>query len=81
VYCNDADGLFGAFGPVHNPDDWQLFIDSSKISLKAVLLHNGNIYPPVPLAYSFHMKKSHESSILSSIALTMMNISGRYVEI
>jgi len=26
-----------------------------------VLFYNGNIYRPVPLAYSFHMKKSHES--------------------
>jgi hypothetical protein len=60
VYCNDADGLFGALGHVYNPEEWRLFIDSSKVSLKAVLLHNDNIYPSVPLAYS-HMKESHES--------------------
>jgi hypothetical protein len=24
------------------PDQWRLFIDSSKVSLKVVLLHNGN---------------------------------------
>lgn len=55
--------------PVHNPDEWHLFIDSLQISLKAVFLHNGNIYPPVPLAYSFHVKKSHESicSLLNSM--------------
>jgi hypothetical protein len=28
VYCNDADVLFGALGPVHTADEWQLFIDS-----------------------------------------------------
>jgi hypothetical protein len=38
VYCNDADGLFGAFGPVHNPDDWWLFIDSLKITLATFIL-------------------------------------------
>jgi hypothetical protein len=44
VYCNDADGLFGALSHVYNPEKWWLFIDSSKVSLKAVFLHNGNIY-------------------------------------
>ena len=24
---NDADGLFGAVGHVHNPEEWQPFID------------------------------------------------------
>jgi hypothetical protein len=68
VYCNDADSLFGALrhvhnvtmGHVHNPEDLRLFIDSSKVGLKAVLLHSGIIYPPFPLAYSVYMKKSHE---------------------
>jgi hypothetical protein len=32
-----------------------LFIDSSKISLKAVLLHNWNKYPSVPLAHAVNM--------------------------
>jgi len=29
---------------------WRLFIDSPKISLKAVLLFNGNTFPSIPLA-------------------------------
>jgi hypothetical protein len=33
VYCNDADGLFGALGGVHNTEEWRLFIDLSKVSL------------------------------------------------
>ena len=60
VYCSDADGLFGGLGHVHNPDGWKLFSDSSKASLKTVLLHNGHIYPSVPPAYSVHMKHSHD---------------------
>jgi hypothetical protein len=34
------------------------------------VLHNGNIYPSVPLAYSVHMKESHESmhTLLNCIA-------------
>jgi hypothetical protein len=60
VYCNDADGLFGALCHVHKPEEWQLFIDLSKVSLKAVLLHNDSVYPSVPVACSVHMKESYE---------------------
>jgi len=60
VCCNDTDGLFGESGHVHKPEEWQLFIDISKVSLKAVILHNDNVYPTVPLAYSVHMKETHE---------------------
>ena len=43
VYCNDIDGLMVALRITNNPDEWRLVIDSSKTSLKAVLLHNGNV--------------------------------------
>ena len=39
-YCNDIDGLMVAVSITHDPDEWRLFIDSSKASLKAVLLQN-----------------------------------------
>jgi hypothetical protein len=41
--------------------DWteMVCIDSLRLSLKAVLLHNGNKYPPVPTA--FYMKKSYNT--------------------
>jgi len=32
------------FGREYNPDQWRLFTDSSKVSLKLVLLHN--VDPP-----------------------------------
>jgi len=38
-----------------------LFIDSSKVSLKAVLLHNGNIFPSAPLAHAANMKEYYEN--------------------
>ena len=38
-----------------------MFIDSSKRSLKAVLLHNGNVYPFIPIAHSVQMKEDRES--------------------
>jgi hypothetical protein len=41
-----------------------LFIDSSKGSLKAVLLYNENIFPPVPLGHVPHIKESYENAEL-----------------
>ena len=48
-------------GPKYNADQWRLFIDSSKMSLKVVLLHNGNKFPSVPVAHIISMKESYES--------------------
>jgi len=42
----------------HNPLDWRLFTDSSKLSLKAVLLHSGNTLPSIPVGHSVHNKES-----------------------
>ena len=60
-YCKDVEGLFRAVGIDHDSTQWRLFIDSSTKSLKAVLLHNGNIYPSIPLAYSLEMKEDYEN--------------------
>ena len=38
-----------------------VFTESSKISLKAVLLHNGNKFLSVPLAHAANMKASYEN--------------------
>jgi hypothetical protein len=54
-------GLFEAIGIACNPNEWYLFIDSSSRSLKAVLLHNGNKYPSLPLAHLVHFKKDYNS--------------------
>ena len=48
VHCNDIDDLMAALRITHDPDEWRLFIDSSKTGLKAVLLHNGNVYSSWP---------------------------------
>jgi hypothetical protein len=60
-FCSDIDGLMMALGYNHNPQEWRLFIDSSKLSLKAVLLHIGNIYPSIPIGHAVHMKESYEN--------------------
>jgi len=45
----------------HCSDVWRLFIDSSKVSLNAVLLHNGNVLPTIPFAHTFGIQESDDS--------------------
>jgi hypothetical protein len=53
-------------------NEWRLFIDSSKRSLKAVLLHNGNNYSSLPIGHSVHLKESYENLelVLTKIGYT-----------
>ncbi|XP_051506870.1 uncharacterized protein LOC127413629 isoform X1 [Myxocyprinus asiaticus] len=59
--CHNVTSLFEAIGIVCNQNEWRLFIDSSSRSLKAVLHHNGNKYPSLPLAHSVHLKEDYNS--------------------
>jgi len=43
----------------HRPEQWRLFIDASKTSLKAVLLHNGNKLPSIPVAHAPSTKEMY----------------------
>lgn len=61
VFCADVNGLFGMFGIAHVPNEWRLFIDGSTQSLKAVLLHNGNVHPSIPIAYALNFKETYEN--------------------
>jgi len=61
VFCNDVCSVMEVLGHEYNPDHWRLFIVSSKVSLKVVLLHNGNRFPSVPLTHAANMKESSES--------------------
>ena len=61
VYCVDIKGLIEKLGTTYEPSDWRLFIDSSKRSLKALLLHNGKTFASIPLAHSIHMQESYEN--------------------
>ena len=61
VFCNDVCSVTEILGCEYNPDQWSLFIESSKVSLKVVLLHNGNKFPSVPFAHAANMKENYES--------------------
>src|SRR5258705_1856737 len=58
--CNDISGVMAALGRRHEAQDWRLFIDASKTSLKAVLLHNGNVMSSVLVGYASLAKESYE---------------------
>ena len=44
----------------HIASEWHLIIDWNKTSLKGVLLHNGNEFPSIPVAYASHLKECYE---------------------
>ena len=74
-YCHDIRGLFEAIRIPCNTSDWRLFIDSSSKSLKAVLLHNTNKCPSIPLAHSVHIKENYENvkMLLSALRYDQYN--------
>ena len=59
--CHNVAGLLQAMGCVYDPTEWRLFIDSSKASLKCVLLHNGNRYASRSIGHSVHPKETFEN--------------------
>lgn len=69
VYPHNINALFTELRQEHTPADWRLFIDSSQRSLKAVLLHNGNLKPSIPIAHSVHLKETYDNMKLVVLAL------------
>ena len=62
MYCADIAQLLFKLGvPHYEPKHWRLFIDSSKRSLKCVLLLNGNQFASIPLAHSTTLKEKYEA--------------------
>lgn len=48
-------------GEQYASKEWRLFIDASKTSLKAALIHIGNKKPSVPIAYSKILKENYDT--------------------
>ena len=61
VFCCDVCSAMEVLAHECNPEQWLLFIGSSKVSLMVVLLRNGNKFPSVPLAHAANMKERYES--------------------
>ena len=56
-------------GLIYNSAEWRLSLDSSKRGFKAVLLHNTNIYAPIPIAHCTVLNESYDNvkTILNAI--------------
>ena len=61
VYCYNVAGLLQMMACIYDPTEWQIFIDSSKASLKSVLLHNGNRYASIPIGHSVYLKETYKN--------------------
>ena len=60
VFCNNIPGLLAEMGlSKYNLDEWRLFIDNSKCSLKYVLLHKGIKFACVPIGHSVVVKEHY----------------------
>ena len=72
-FCNDIVELFERLEIPYDNTNWRLFLDASKKSIKAVLLHNGNTLPSVPIAYSTTMKESYEN-LKTTLTIIQYNV-------
>ena len=60
VFCHNIPSLLKELGfSIYNPNECRLFIDSSKRSLKCVLLHNDNLFGVVPIGHSVCLHEEH----------------------
>ncbi|GBP59676.1 hypothetical protein EVAR_39833_1 [Eumeta japonica] len=65
VFCKDIPGLMAAMRlKNYASNEWRLFIDSSKRSLKCVLLHNGNKLGSLAIAHSTKAKEEYTAIAL-----------------
>jgi hypothetical protein len=58
LFLNYVCSVMEVLGHEYNPDQWRLFIDLSKVSLKLFLLLNGNRFQSIPLAHAANMKET-----------------------
>ncbi|GBN46777.1 hypothetical protein AVEN_73954-1 [Araneus ventricosus] len=59
MFCCGIDGLLKELRIAHESNEWRLFINALKLSLKAVLLNNGNELPSIPVANAVYMKETY----------------------
>jgi hypothetical protein len=61
VFYLDINGFFKEPKQKQSQSDWQLFIDSSQVSPKAVLLHEGNAKHSIPIAHAVHVNVTYDN--------------------
>ena len=60
IYCHDINGVFKGLIQKQSSTERRGFIDYSQRSLKAVLLHDENSKPSIPIAHSVHLKETYD---------------------
>jgi hypothetical protein len=67
--CKNIEGLMAAINIRYSLEKWQLFIDCSMHSLKAMLLHKANVLTSILVAYAIHKEETYENmeDILSCV--------------
>ena len=60
-FCNNIDGLLAALGIGHDPQEWRLFIDSSKVNHKRVLLYSENDKSSISIVHAAQMKETYKT--------------------
>jgi hypothetical protein len=77
IFCIGVCCFLEDLGHQNDPNEWLLFINSSKVLLKAVLLHNGNKFPSVPPAHLANLQDMKlfrkRSSIKNIIGIFVRN--------
>ena len=76
LHWNNIQELMEELRLEHICDQWRLFIDSAKVSLKAMLLYSRNNFPAVPLVRAVHI---WEPSGFAAKKFAMKNAGGIYV--
>ena len=61
VACTDIDGLMQTLSINRSPLDWRIYIDSSKLSLKAFPVHNGNTLPSIRVGHIVQNGEPYEN--------------------
>ena len=60
VFYRNIPGLLKELGlSIQNPNEWQMFIDSSKRSLTGVFLHNNNLFDAFPIGHSVCLREEY----------------------
>lgn len=62
AFCNNIEGLMNEMNiDRYEPEKWRIFIDSSKTSLKTVLLYENSTIKPVPILYAKNRTETYET--------------------
>lgn len=72
VYSNNIADLIEKLGLKYDAMEWRLFIDSSKRSLKVVLLNKGNEYSSIPVKHPIEIKKVSQKHGTSGVCSELL---------